>query len=870
MQDRSYIATEVGDEMTMDFRKTVSALLGALLLLTMPLFGQSTSELARVNGIVKDPAQAVVSGAEVVLTNQRNQDKVAAVTDSEGEYVFPSLQPGVYVVGVGRKGFKYSASPELKLAAGQSVRFDTVLELAAIGQSVTVSADAENAYRVENVTDGGPLGTTPILDTPYTVNVISRQLIDDTQSRNVKQAAKYLPLVSFQEMQGPEVIRPATRGMQGSNMQNARKDGMGIAVTTPSALEEYEQIEVVSGLGAQLYGPTNPSGVLNFVTKRPTEEQFREVELSYESSMVGTVHADFGGRLGGTRRFGYRLNGLLGDGKGYVDESQLRRQLFAGAADFRITQLTRIEGNFSYYNLFQHGYPGWFAYAPTTTPLSTAGSRTILLPENAPNPTIRGYGQSFSGVDLKSQIGELRVKHEFSPNWHLVAGALYQVSDRNINTAVNQFIDNDGNYKTYLANAFSALAPRFHVVSDSAYLTGTFNTGRISHDVVIGTTGYRFESYSAVTGPARTALCTSNTPDGVCQANISDPLVFVPPAAGIFSYEKSSPSTGIYVSSIIRQQGFNFSDTLSLSDRWMVKASASEDWTWTDSFTNNASTGFVPTLVPGYSNHSPSGSGSILFKPRANMTIYGTVASSIQAPDVVPANSGSTIIVNASQALPPYRSNQVEIGYKVVVRRISFSTAIFRIERPFATFVTGIESTVCGPQSGTSNCQEFKITGQQLNYGAEGMVSGRIVESLMITGGLSVLDPRLTDTGIAATNNKKFVGIPDYKSNIFAEYRLPHVNGVYLNADWQLVGRRAMDDINSAYVPQYNTFDLGLRYTTRVWGKSTTFRLTANNLTNVQYWSTLGPGSITGQSTGSYLGHLGEPRLFTASTRINF
>jgi iron complex outermembrane receptor protein len=344
----------------------------------------------------------------------------------------------------------------------------------------------------------------------------------------------------------------------------------------------------------------------------------------------------------------------------------------------------------------------------------------------------------------------------------------------------------------------------------------------------------------------------------------------VPPPAGIFSYEKTSPSTGIYVSSIIRQQGISISDTLSLSERWLVKVSASEDWTWTDSYTNNASTGFVPTLVPGYHNLSPSGSGSILFKPRANMTIYGTVASSVQAPDVAAASSGSTIVVNASQALPAYRSNQVEIGYKVAVRRINFSTSIFRIERPFATFVTGIENTVCGPQSGTTNCQEFKITGQQLNYGAEGMVSGRIVESLMITGGLSVLDPRLTDTGIAATNNKKFVGIPAYKSNIFAEYRLPRVHGLYLNYDWQLVGSRAMDDINSAYVPHYNLFDLGIRYTVLIKGISTTLRLTANNLTDVQYWSTLGPGSITGQSTGSYLGHLGEPRLFTASTRISF
>jgi iron complex outermembrane receptor protein len=150
------------------------------------------------------------------------------------------------------------------------------------------------------------------------------------------------------------------------------------------------------------------------------------------------------------------------------------------------------------------------------------------------------------------------------------------------------------------------------------------------------------------------------------------------------------------------------------------------------------------------------------------------------------------------------------------------------------------------------------------------MVSGRIVESLMITGGLSVLNPRLTDTGIAATNNKQFVGIPTLKSNFFVEYRVPLLHGVYVNSDWQHVGSRAMDDINSAHVPQYNLFDLGIRYTTRIAGVSTTWRVTANNLTDVHYWSTLGPGSITGQSTGSYLGHLGEPRLFTASTRFNF
>ncbi len=838
------------------------------LLLSIPALAQT----GQITGVVKDPDQALVAGSPVTLTNQQTKAKSTTATDAQGTYTFSSVPPGVYVTEVDAGGFKPSLSAELTVAPGQTVHSDFSLTLAGATDTVNVSAGAvENAYRVDNVAAGGPLGTTPILDVPYAVNVISRQLIDDTQSRNFKEAAKYLPLVSFQEMQGPEVLRPETRGMQGSNMQNDRKDGMGIAVTTPSALEEYEQIEVVNGLGAELFGPANPSGMFNFVTKRPTEEPFGEIELDYEGSTVATAHIDVGGRLGKRKMFGYRANLLLGDGEGYVDRSQLRRQLGAIAGDFRPTDHTVIEGNYSYYNLYQHGYPGWFAYSPTTTSLSVPGSKSILLPENAPDPTLPGYGQSFSGVDLTSQIVEMRVKHDFSSSWHLVVGALNQLSDRNINTAVNQLIDNAGDYKSYVANGFSSLAPRFHVDSDLAYLTGKFKTGGIQHDVVIGSTGYRFASYSPVTSPAKTALCTSNTPQGICQANISDPRVDVEPVAGIFSYAYTGPGTGTYVSSIIRQQGFSFGDTITFTPHLLVRVAASQDWTWTDSNTDSAATGYRRTSIPGgYVNQAASPSASVMYKPRGDMTFYATFADSIQAPDVAAANSGSLIIVNANQALAPYRSKEEEIGYKLRLRRINFSTDLFRVERPFANYAVGVTNPVCGGQSGTANCEAFEITGNQLNYGVETMLSGRIFESLMVTGGISILSPKLTNTGIAATNDKDFVGIPDYKSNILAEYHLPKIAGAFLNVDWQHIGRRPIDDINSEYTPQYNVFDFGVRYTTRLFRRATTFRVTANNATNVHYWSTLGPGSITGQSTGSYLAHLGEPRLLTASVRFAF
>ena len=806
------------------------------------------AQSAQIYGVVTDPGHATIPAAQVTLTNSQSGAKIAGSTNGEGIYRFSMVAAGIYQIEVQANGFQAASRPGIRISANETSVENFELSLERLKETVTVtSGSAENAYRVENVQPGA-LGTTPIVDLPYTINVISRQLIDDTQSRNFKEAAKYLPLVSFQEMQGPEVLRPETRGLQGSNMQNDRKDGMGIAVTTPSAMEEYEQVEVVNGLGGPMYGPANPSGLFNFVTKRPTNEPFRELELDYEGRTVGTAHTDLGGRFGPNQMFGYRVNGVLADGTGYVSGSELRRQLAAIALDARLSSNTVIEVNFSYYNLFQHGYPGWFSYTPSLTP-----AKNILLPMNAPDPAREGYGQSFSGVDLTSEIGEIRFKHDFNAHWRFVAGGLDQLANRNINTAVNSLIDNKGDYKTYFENTFQpTLAPRFRVYSNLGYLMGRFTTGPITHDIVMGSTGYDFATYNPVlptpltgTAFAATPLCTSNAQPNICQANVADPLMDVVPVTGIPSYTK----TGLFISSIIHQQGFNLADTITLTPRWLIRLAASQDWTWTNNYTDSGATHDV--RVPGVGNYVFQGispAASVMFRPASNMTIYGTFADSLQAPDVATAGS------NVSQPLPPYRSKEGEIGYKLNSRRLSFSTAAFRIDRPFA-FLNAANNL-------------FQIVGDQVNYGIEAMLSGRILPSLMVTGGVTVLDPKLTDTGIAATNNKQFVGIPDCKSNILAEYRLPRLGGTFFNFDWQHVGRRPIDDVNSVWTPQYNVFDFGLRYTTKLIGKITTWRITVNNITNVHYWSTLGPGSITGQSTGSYLGHLGEPRLITASVRF--
>ena len=136
-------------------------------------------------------------------------------------------------------------------------------------------------------------------------------------------------------------------------------------------------------------------------------------------------------------------------------------------------------------------------------------------------------------------------------------------------------------------------------------------------------------------------------------------------------------------------------------------------------------------------------------------------------------------------------------------------------------------------------------------------------------GGFTMLDPTLTKTDNPATNGKQFVNIPKFKSNLLSEYRF-YGESTYASVNWQFVGRRPIDDINSTYTPAYNVVDLGVRHSHTLGNVVATWRFQVNNVADVHYWSTIGPGNITGTNVGSYTAHLGQPRTVAASMEVAF
>lgn len=110
----------------------------AILALSGSLFAQSF--LGSINGTVKDSTGAVVPETNVTLTEVTTGIRQTTKSNAAGDYYFPDLKPGTYMVAVSKGGFKEARSSDIILTANQTARFDAVLEVGSATQTIEVKA----------------------------------------------------------------------------------------------------------------------------------------------------------------------------------------------------------------------------------------------------------------------------------------------------------------------------------------------------------------------------------------------------------------------------------------------------------------------------------------------------------------------------------------------------------------------------------------------------------------------------------------------------------------------------------------------------------------------------------------------------------
>jgi hypothetical protein len=146
------------------------------ILFSVSLFGQAVNSTAL--GTVTDPTGAVVAGAKVTLTEFSTNVSRTGQTNGSGNFVFPDVPPGNYVITVEMTGFKKEQRNDIALLVNSSQRVDIQLTPGSITESIEVTG-APPALRTESADTGRSLDSLSVAELPILVSNRNYQALLD-------------------------------------------------------------------------------------------------------------------------------------------------------------------------------------------------------------------------------------------------------------------------------------------------------------------------------------------------------------------------------------------------------------------------------------------------------------------------------------------------------------------------------------------------------------------------------------------------------------------------------------------------------------------------------------------------------------------
>ena len=661
----------------------------------------------------------------------------------------------------------------------------------------------------------GGFSDAPLLDTPASITAINRTQMLDLSIRNVTDAARYDASIGDAYNAVGYAEQFSIRGFALDNATSYRKDGIAISADTQIPLENKERIEVLRGLAGLQAGVAAPGGMVNFVTKRPTNAPLRSALV--EASERGTLHGsiDLGGRFE-DRRFGYRINAAAEDLKSYVRGADGERQFVSAAFDWQISPDALLQLDIDHQHKAQITAPGYQLLRNEVLPTGVS-AKTLLNDQPWTRP-----------VETDSSNLGLRFEYRLNPDWTATVNANKHWFKRDDYTAFPYGCSNEGEgfYPGYCSNGdydvydYQSVGERRTPWGLQAKLQGRFATGAVRHQLTVGAAlserhdsfgeyVYDYAGYSNIWNNQAVDPAPGNPRTGPVMERRSDreSALFVQDVAALS--DKITLHTGLRWVKLKR-------DELAEIEQGWVHAD--------DSFV-------LPSVA-------------LVYKPARDWSVYGSLSHGLQHGGI--AEMGTA---NENSVLPPSRSKQVEVGVKGVVgNAVMLSAAAFDIKQ-------GLEYV--------NAANLFVRAGQQRHRGVELGAQGKLNPDLNYSLSLMALDAEQTGTGDIDVEGKRVTNVPEFRSTAWVEYAVPALRGLKVDATWQYSGSKAFDPANRAIVPGYHVAALGASYALRVGGMNTILRARVDNVFDKFYWR-----DVT-QSLGGYL-LPGAPRTFRVSAQFDF
>ncbi len=563
--------------------------------------------------------------------------------------------------------------------------------------------------------------TAPLIETPQSVSVISRDQIDLLNFTDVQQAVRYTAGI-VGENYGPDQRYDflTLRGF----IPVQYIDGLQAPISSTISnvgidLYGFEAVDVLKGPAGVLYGTTPPGGIYNLTSRRPSSQTSGEVQAMYGTQDYKRIAGTFTGEL--APGLSASLTGLYRDNDIQTDYVTVKRAYIAPAVTYEIGPDTKITAL---------GHYQWDRIEGDTNGFLPAVG--VLYP----NPVGK--------VSRSINLGEPDYNYYRREQW----SAGYELTHR-FSSAV-RFTQNVrwDDYSEYQQIIYaSGIAADNRTVSRSNFpfkddtkqfaadnrLDITVGTGAIEHRILVGFDYRNYREASAFAFLGATNIDLFNPV--YSSVAIPSPTALTP-----------------FTNQRLKQSGLYIQDQAKIGD-FILTLSGRQDWTKT---TNYAGGTGVDTKQDKFSWRVGA-----TYVSETGIAPYVSYSTSFQP--IVGSTFGGQIFV-------PSSGKQWEGGVKYDARGLGDDIKLFATAAVFRIKQSNVSTD--DPANLFFKVQAGEVTSK----GAELELVTRLYEKLSINASYTYTNAKFTDSSVAAQIGSRLPAVPRHKATLFVDYT--HDQGV--------------------------------------------------------------------------------------------
>lgn len=693
-------------------------------------------------------------------------------------------------------------------------------------EEIVVQGEGEGASGVGEVegvvakkTRTGSKAATDITEIPQSVSVIGREEIDDQGAQKADEALRYTAGVLAQPFGADSDTNWLfIRGFQATDT-GVYLDGLqlfslgfgGFYIDTFG----LERIEVLKGPASVLYGGSNPGGMINYVSKRPTFERHRYAETGVNDA----GNAYFGFDVGDVANdvVSYRINGKVAGGNTYFDYQHGWRGFVSPSITWKPDEQTSLTILANYTHIDEnHGGGSFLPYYGTVKDYVVGGVNYGRIPRdfNYSEPSIDRYDRRQGSIGYEFE-------HTFDNDWTVRSNARFAgASIEEVSVYPNGWSLID---PTELARINFGHDTQVRTFLIDNQVEGKVNTGPVEHTILAG---LDYKNYNI----DQVQSSGLYDPDNDNRIDPFDPVYGRPltPRVSYLDQDLTQQQLGIYAQ-----------DQLRFGGGWLVTLNGRYDWVRTEA--DNRPNYYDPNPADFEKTSGAfSGRAGLAYEFANGVTPYVSAATFFN-PVLETDRNG--------QLFDPEEGVQYEAGIKYAPTFIDglLTLSVFDLTRrnvltafpndPFTKYQTG----------------EVRSRGVEL----EGKVN--VTEDLKLTAALTAYDIDITKDNDPDLIGKTPFIVPEVMASASVDYtfRGDWYDGISVGAGVRYVGSSWADNENTLKVPAATLVDAKVGYERDNWGVD----LNVTNLFDEDHVS-----SCQGSNVCSY----GEGRSFKLKAHVTW